>query len=333
MSANIFGNRFYSNRKPAWHNLGFIAPEALSANDAFKAMGPYDVHMEAVKLADGTDTGFRAIVRDEVPDDPTKVVFGMVKGDYVLITPQQFVDIWSERLPNVKLETMGSLGEGRRLFASAGLPQMDILGDEVNNYLLADIPFTGGDAIEIRQTPVRVVCQNTLIASKAASTEMYRIIHDGKAEARLGDWMEGLYERALVRAGFLATNFELFAKAHLATTEVTKVLAKIYPDPKYVKQNAPDSVLAQRESDRAHQIETVQTYRDAVQELFNGAATGYAHSAFRGTAWGLYNSVAELENYRRGSTEKANAANTLFGARAGAIERAYDVLFDLVMVK
>jgi hypothetical protein len=45
--------------------------------------------------------------------------------------------------------------------------------------------------------------------------------------------------------------------------------------------------------------------------------------ATRGTLWGLYNAVAELENFREGDTLQQAAASVMFGRRGSAIQRAF----------
>jgi hypothetical protein len=63
--------------------------------------------------------------------------------------------------------------------------------------------------------------------------------------------------------------------------------------------------------------------RRAELGLFNGEGTGMGSVAARGTLWGLFNAVAELENYRDDDTRDTAAYSVLFGARGAAIAHTY----------
>src|SRR5215467_1796820 len=66
--------------------------------------------------------------------------------------------------------------------------------------------------------------------------------------------------------------------------------------------------------------------RTAALELFKGRGTGMDSKAAAGTAWGLYNSVVEVEDWRgggRAADADARAAAVLIGERAEAKGRAW----------
>jgi phage/plasmid-like protein (TIGR03299 family) len=324
VSHNIFGNRFYSDRQPAWHGLGIVTEEPLDAQTAFTAMGPYDVHMEAVKVEGVAHNDYRAIVRDPVPDAPEMEVFGMVKGKYNLVTPQQFVEVW-DAATGIKLQTMGALNGGRQLFMCAQLEPFKVLGtDEVKPYMLAVNDMTGGAADEVRLTPVRTVCENTLQLARARSTELYKVQHDGSALRKLGEWLKGLAEKIEGRRIETKAYFDTFARTQM-TDEVTEyVLTQVYPFPPMVRSNAPDEVIAKKAEDRDNVIESMKAHRQAVRDLFEGKAVGF-NEMFPGSAWSLYNCVAELENYRTGPAG-SRGQNILFGIRGRRMEVAFDNL-------
>jgi len=74
-------------------------------------------------------------LRNPTTDDPETRVFGIVGADYHLVTPDDFVSIWDERVGR-PIETIGALGFGETFFISTTLPKMDVRGDEVEFYLL-----------------------------------------------------------------------------------------------------------------------------------------------------------------------------------------------------
>jgi phage/plasmid-like protein (TIGR03299 family) len=76
---------------------------------------------------------------------------------------------------DMEMHTAGSLKDGQIVWALAKVKDSFELfgGDQVDNYLLFTNPHKFGRGIDIRMTPIRVVCNNTLtlsIATKASSS-------------------------------------------------------------------------------------------------------------------------------------------------------------------
>lgn len=329
MAANIFGNRFVDNREPAWHRLGLVITEPLSAVAAFKRMGQYEVDLSPIVIpAHGSREGEilmhqNAIVRSPTEDDPTHRVFGTVSEDYVLIQPIEFCQIWDEHVGE-PIETIGALGLGETLFLSTKLPSFDVKGDQVDNYLVSASPMTGGDAAEGRVTPVRPVCQNTLILGGIRATERYRILHTEGAKDRLANWLSEIHDRALERSEAIKAAFNILAKHRVSNYQTTKVLERAYPFPSKPKLDAPDDVLTAREEHWEYLVSGAKTRRAAAKELFDGHGQGSEVEAAAGTAWGLYNAVVELEDYRRGRGIESISKDALYGERAKAKARAFE---------
>src|ERR671939_1878460 len=78
MAHNLFGNRFFSYRQPAWHKLGLVLDEALGAEAAFDRIGAYDVHLEDLQTVGGMTVPHKAIVHDGISDEEPLKVFGIV---------------------------------------------------------------------------------------------------------------------------------------------------------------------------------------------------------------------------------------------------------------
>lgn len=317
MPHNLFGERFFSHRQPAWHNLGLVCEDQVSAYDAASRIGLYEVQLQPLCLPDGMVVPQRAIVRRPTADDPQVRVFGVVGPEYELLDPGTFARVWDEHVTRY-VETVGVLGRGEAMFITTKLPTFGVQDDEVNSYLMAANWMDGTRAIELRITPVRVVCQNTLIAALESFTYKYRVVHDSGARDRMGSWLADMYERAIHQAEVLQETFSILAAKHVNDQEISFVLEKAYPGPKPVNPNAPPSVLVQRAEVNERTLRHAVLRREAVLELFNGRGTGMDLVATRGTAWGLYNAVTELEDYRPGRSPRSIGESALFGGRAQA---------------
>ncbi len=330
MPASLFGERFLSYREPAWHRLGLVLDEPITALKAFRRMGPYEVKLVPLSASNGVDVEIphKAIVRSPTNDDPQNRMFGIVSEDYVLIQPKEFCEIWDEHVAE-PIETIGALQQGETLFISTKLPSFDVKGDQVDNYLVAASPMTGGDAAEARVTPVRPVCQNTLILSAHMATETYRIVHVEGAKERLASWLSEIHDRALERTEAIKEAFDILAAKQVSTYLEKKVLEKTYPLPSPPRLNAPAEVLTARQDMFEYICTGQKARRSAARELFHGRGQGSDVPAAEGTAWGLYNAVVELEDYRRGRGVESISRNAMYGSRATIKAQAFEACLEI----
>jgi phage/plasmid-like protein (TIGR03299 family) len=328
MSHEIFGTRFISFRAPAWHRLGQVVHEEISAITALKAVGEYTVELRELVVAGGIPAeGYRAIVRNPTHDDPKPRIFGVVSDDYTLVTPQDVCRLWDEHVGE-HIETLGVLKKGASIFITTKLDTFSVKGDPCESYLLLHNGMDGKEAVEIVWSPVRVVCQNTLRLARQVASDIYYIRHDRYALVRLAEWLGKAWAEAKQKAELGRQAFELMANRRVTRDEVQQFVTAVYPLPNLPKENAPPDVLKARQEAWEIKRDAILQRRTAVTELFNGAATGAFMDAMKGTAWGLYNSVVELEDYRRGKRE-ASAADALFGFRAATKERAFTEALEL----
>lgn len=114
---------------------------------------------------------------------------------------------------DMDMETAGSLRDGKIVWALARVKESFYVGkkkDVVQSYLLFTNPHIFGQAIDVRFTPVRVVCNNTLTAAlDAKSTQRVASSHRNPFDAAAVKEKLGLASYKLneykERAQFLAT--------------------------------------------------------------------------------------------------------------------------------
>jgi hypothetical protein len=337
MAHNIFNERFYSLRQPAWHGLGTIGEAEQTATEIFNAMQPYIVTLEPVFTKVGKiklQLPNNVITRHPIPDDPNFRSFGIVGPDYTMVDPLRTCEIWDEATQK-SVETLGVLGQGESIFITTKLPSFSIkgrsdgAGDDVDSYLLLHSPY-GDGAIQVRVTPVRVVCQNTLIAAKSASTESFRIIHDKDVESRLAGWMTGIVQRAESKSAALAEVFNYMASTTIDDETAEDALKRIYVDPRKPSYVPDQTVMERREKAYEADVKAKAGWRERVIEDWQGQGMGMDSDVLNGTVWGLYNAVVEIEDYRptTGVVGDSRQWNTLFGDRSKTKELAYEQLFQ-----
>lgn len=338
MADRIMGQRFYGARnKAGWHMKGFTDDLEHTASEAFDLIGHYNVMKLPLQTVatrqDGTHvpTPYFGLVRGPVPEDPQEQVFGVVSDDYRLVTPQDVVDLWDDRIRK-PVETMMALKDGRVFVVTCRLPKFDVRGDEIENYLSLYNYMDGSTASGANLSPVRVVCHNTLTMSIQGSNEKVNFRHDSLILQRMGGWMEDAVQRAEARLPEIQQAFDALAAYSLTRTrpesprEIKHVLTAAYPSmPRYEADPLlTDEQNEERTKRREQEIRVIDQRRVQAFELFKGEGTGMKNVASYGTLWGLYNAVTELEDWKGGSKGAALSHSILFGERADTKSRAFD---------
>jgi hypothetical protein len=185
----------------------------------------------------------------------------------------------------------------------------------------------------VRVTPVRVVCQNTLVVAKAASSEAFRVVHDRNVEHYLAGWLAGIVGRAEGKSRDLKTYFDLMSFTNLLDGEAENLLERIYVDPDRPRYVPDANVMQEREKVYETLIQSNRDWRERVMVDWQGAGVGMDSPATQGTAYGLYNAVVEVEDYRpyRSRSGSTRGYNVLFGERAKRKELAYSMILDYAL--
>lgn len=106
-------------------------------------------------------TGMEALVRSS-----DNTVLTQVGGKWNPVQNEEAFNFFNEYCleGGMQMESAGSLKGGRMVYALAKISEsFDVLGgDQVDSYLLFSNPHEYGKSIDIRFTPIRVTCMNTL---------------------------------------------------------------------------------------------------------------------------------------------------------------------------
>jgi phage/plasmid-like protein (TIGR03299 family) len=325
MAHHIFDQRFYAHRKPAWHRLGYVSEEAHTAVEVGDLIGLPKVYERPI-AAKGDQVympipGYKAIVGvSQIEGKPKASTYAVVVDHYEVLTHEHFTHLFHQATGS-RVETMGLLGDGETLFLTAPISTIDVRGDEVNNYLMTLNPLNGRAAIQTRTTSVRVVCANTLaLALKEDTTRAFRIRHtQGKVAEQVEDWLRMTWSQTQGMTELLKGAYEAMARLHVIPDTVAETLETVYPIPDE-PEHPTDAIRAAWEKGR----ETQQSHQHTVMELFEGSHTHTA--ATHGTAWGLWNSVVEYEDFAR---PRSNARSRVFGAGAERKAKAFDHLYAM----
>lgn len=151
-----------------WHGLGVAVSNDLAPRQMMEKAG-LDWSVEKIptyaRVGDQEiPTGVEALVRSS-----DNKVLTQVGANWNPVQNEEAFDFFAEYCAagDMEMHTAGSLKGGQMVWALAKIKEsFDILGgDQVDSYLLFSNPHMYGKSIDVRFTPIRVVCNNTLTLS------------------------------------------------------------------------------------------------------------------------------------------------------------------------
>ena len=155
----------YAGEVP-WHGLGEKVSNDLTPMQMMRTAGVdwRVTKVPTIAIYDGEmiETGTNALIRES---DNT-VLAPMVGDNWEPIQNEEAFNFFNEfcAAGDMEMHTAGSLKNGKIVWVLAKIKEsFDVLGkDQVDNYMLFSNPHIYGKSVNIRMTPVRVVCQNTM---------------------------------------------------------------------------------------------------------------------------------------------------------------------------
>ncbi|HLG99510.1 MAG TPA: DUF932 domain-containing protein [Bryobacteraceae bacterium] len=222
-----------------WHGLGTKLEHPATAAEAIKA-AHLDWTVKKVPLYAWGD-GVAYPIDDKFTVVPAHLwgqekcpTFGVVGRDY---TPMQNNEAFEFFDPIVGegaaiYHTAGALDEGRRIWLLAKLPT-DIKvadGDITHKYLLLTNSHDASSSVQIKFTPTRVVCHNTLTMALQEGERALRVPHTRDIKERLEGVRRNLH---LINTEYeeIERVIKGMAKDMLDAGRLAKYLKLVFPDP------------------------------------------------------------------------------------------------------
>ena len=181
--AHMVETMAYAGELP-WHGLGTKVEDNISVDDMLKEAGldwkvrkiPAYAQFDNKSIYSGHDMLVRE--SDGQPLD-------MVKQNWVPVQNADAFEFFREFVEagDMEMHTAGSLQDGKRVWCLAKVKDdFTINGDDrVDSFLLLTNPHMYGRAVDIRFTPIRVVCNNTLTLSLANKGDYQIALNHKKA--------------------------------------------------------------------------------------------------------------------------------------------------------
>jgi|TARA_R110002110_G_scaffold59812_3_gene169007 hypothetical protein len=345
MAANIFGDRFFGRRTPAWHRVGTVMDADMTATEAMRISKigfPVRKLPAFIQLENGQfmESGHYGVVREPTDDDPQDRVLSMVGKEWTPIQAwdlAKMLDPISEKYP---VETMGALGHGEKIFMTLDAGEGAIAGEDHRMYYLVTDHRDGMGALSIAFTPVRVVCQNTLTTGLASAKVSVNLKHNRNIRQD-AEWYVYLFNNMLQAKEKVIPVMNRLAEYRIDETEAKSIINSAYPEaskprrltlsqditPDDVSKEVWLSIL----NDKTHHQDEYERRLNRLDAIRAGAWDRYQffndkNSRLANTPWGAWQAVVETEDFRKG---RANSATSIFGMRAEAKSRAFKTALAL----
>lgn len=204
----------------------------------------------------------------------------------------------------MQMHTAGSLQNGKIVWVLAKVNEKFELfgGDQVDSYLLFSNPHKFGHSINVRFTPIRVVCNNTLTLSlDTKSQNAVKLNHRSEFDA---DEVKHLMGLANVKFYAYKETAEALGKKNYEEAEVFEYLNDLFPP-----YSHPDSFIEEAKS-RPLQLHELSNPSKRVHELIE---TSPGHEHRPGSWWNVFNAVTYFTDHERGLNADSRLTSVWYG--------------------
>lgn len=286
---------FASARVDAWHQLGSVLPENLTAEDVmiYARLGGWDVRKTPITTVDPETNavldvpGKWATVRTNPVSRKAEALGGVVGDWYKPIQNEDHVSFLNALTDQsgAVFETAGSLDGGRRVFVTMKLPEAMTVGgvDRSDLYICAMNSHDGTTAFRTILTPVRVVCSNTLAAAMGNRlSQEHKIRHTGNGLNAVAQARESLALGWEFVAAFEA-EAEKLINTPLTSQKTEAVLTRLFGK---IEMDGKEPAKGQAQRVRKY-------------DIVRGLLKAPTQENIAGTRWALYNALTEYSDHFR----------------------------------
>jgi phage/plasmid-like protein (TIGR03299 family) len=298
-----------------WHGLGKKVPSDLSPEQMLKAA---NLDWEVVKRpmffesASGKIlTQARALVRSS--DEKLLTIVSDQWNPVQNIEAFQFFNDFVTA-GDMEMHTAGSLKGGKIVWAMAQIKDSFELfgGDKVDGYLLFSNPHEFGRSIDVRFTPVRVVCNNTLTLSlNGESKSFVKVNHRSQFDA---DEVKALLGIAKDKLASYKEQAQFLGAKKYSKETITEYFNRIFPS------LSKDQTIKEdlRKAPISRQAE------EAVAVLHTQPGARFAE----GSWWQAFNTVTYMADHKLGRSTDTRLTSSWYGPNRIKKEKALELAIE-----
>lgn len=286
----------FSARVTPWHGMGKVTDKVLSVEEAKIESGLNWLVEKRPLFFPGSGGLYHdsleafGVVR--VNDEK---LLGVCGEGYNPIQNEESFDFCETLLQEgATYETAGSLFGGKRIFITANLRSVDILGDKINEFLVLANSHDGSMPMTGMITPIRVVCNNTLRMAIKEATRIVKIRHTKNAVDRI-EVARKILGLAHKYTDAIRDNAEKMVQISMNGNTLDSFIDKVFGFDE--NEGASTRMKNQLESQRDQFVECLMA-----PDLEN----------FGGTAWGVFQALSDFDSHRPVPRDSQNSKDRNF---------------------
>lgn len=283
--------------KVPWHGLGKKVPSDLSPKQMLEAAGlnwrvikipAYSLLTKKNGEKKAISVGWSALIRDS-----DETMLDVVSSDWNPVQNEEAFEFFHEFVAagDMEMHTAGSLSGGQVIWGLAKVKDSFELfhGDEIQSYLLFTNFHKYGFSTDVRFTPIRVVCNNTLTLSLNQNVErMVKFSHRRQFKPELAKELLGIATDKLRKYKEMAT---FLGSKKAKNEDIVTYFKRIFP------HSNSESVNLSSKADQAIKI------------LHNQPGHQYAE----GSWWQPYNAVSFMIDHVVGRSVDTRLYSSWYG--------------------
>lgn len=295
-----------------WHGLGVKVSNDLTPLQMLEAAGlnwtvdPVELFAEVggEKLA----TGHRALVRSS-----DNAVLDVITDDWLPNQNEEAFNFFNDFVAagDMEMHTAGSLKDGKIVWALAKVKESFELfdgRDRVDAFLHFTNPHSYGQSIDVRFTPIRVVCNNTLTLSlQTASKNKVKVSHRREFNAEEVKEALGVAKHKLAQYKEMA---QFLSQKRAKDEDVVDYFKRVFP------------VLTQKETARKDMSKSAEKALE-ILDIQPGAEFG------RGSWWQAFNAVTYMTDHVIGRSTDSRLTSAWYGANKNLKTKALDTAVEM----
>lgn len=297
-----------------WHGLGVKVSNDLTPLQMLEAAG-LNWSVEAIPaiatLADGTqiETGHSALVRNT-----DNRVLDVITNDWYPTQNHEAFDFFNDFIAagEMEMHTAGSLKDGTIVWALAKVNEsFEICGgrDKVDAFLHFTNPHMYGRSIDVRFTPIRVVCNNTLTLSlQSESKNKVKVSHRRQFNGDEVKETLGIAKHKLAKYKEMA---QYLSEKRYTNESIVDYFSRVFP------------VLTQKEKARKDMSKSATYAMEHALEEQPGAEYG------EGSWWHAFNTVTYMTDHIIGRTADSRLTSAWYGANKNLKTKALELAVEM----
>jgi len=302
----------YSGNVP-WHGLGTKVDENLTPREMMEVAGlDWTVEKRDVFFENANGEQERAPKKQALVRSHDGKYLDIVSDDWMPVQNEDAFEFFSEyvKAGGMNMHTAGSLKDGKIIWGLAKVNESFALfggKDEVESYLLLSNPHQFGKGVDVRFTPIRVVCNNTLSLSLEGKASMgislnHRNAFDPEkvreALAEASQKMETYKEMA-----------QFLSEKTFTQESVFEYFNRVFPKTSIKAKNSGMTFDELMKSIKKGENKTSRNAALALDILETQPGAEYG----RGSWWQAYNAVTYITNHTMGRNPDTRMQSVWYG--------------------